>query len=55
MRFAVLTAVIALFATAVVASDLKNRQDCYPSYCNCNEDGCTSNSPACCANGSCPC
>lgn len=24
-----------------------------PKNCNCNEDGCTADSPACCANGTC--
>ncbi|KAF8199781.1 hypothetical protein K438DRAFT_1822502 [Mycena galopus ATCC 62051] len=56
MRFSLITAVIALFATAVMASDpMKARQTCYPSTCDCNEDGCTASSPSCCANGSCPC
>ncbi|KAJ7786691.1 hypothetical protein B0H14DRAFT_3506647 [Mycena olivaceomarginata] len=53
MRFAVITAVIALFATAVAGSSIQAR--CFPDTCDCNEDGCTASSPACCANGSCPC
>ncbi|KAJ7745468.1 hypothetical protein DFH07DRAFT_776772 [Mycena maculata] len=47
MCFSVL--VVALFATVVAASgELKNRQDCFPSTCDCNEDGCSASSLACC-------
>ncbi|KAJ7066024.1 hypothetical protein C8F01DRAFT_1248056 [Mycena amicta] len=58
MRFAVLTVLVAFIASAAAGAaspNLKARQDCYPSYCDCNEDGCTASSPNCCANGSCPC
>ncbi|KAK7000694.1 hypothetical protein R3P38DRAFT_3055143 [Favolaschia claudopus] len=54
MRFAVIAAVIALFATSAVAvTPVQGR--CYPDYCNCGESSCSPSSPACCANGSCPC
>ncbi|KAJ7202327.1 hypothetical protein GGX14DRAFT_570829 [Mycena pura] len=47
MRFAVVAAVLALFATAAAGSSIQAR--CFPDTCNCNEDGCTADSPSCCA------
>ncbi|KAJ7045876.1 hypothetical protein C8F04DRAFT_1388433 [Mycena alexandri] len=55
MRFAVIAAVIALFATSAIAGSMENNKarQCFPDYCSCNEDSCSG--PACCDNGSCPC
>ncbi|KAJ7627244.1 hypothetical protein FB45DRAFT_868477 [Roridomyces roridus] len=46
MRFTVL--IVTLFATYAAAASLEKKQ-CYPASCDCNESGCSSSSPACCA------
>ncbi|OCL11563.1 hypothetical protein AOQ84DRAFT_373854 [Glonium stellatum] len=48
MRFIVLASV--LFAAMVAANPLNRLES---RDCNCNEDGCTPDSPPCCANGTC--
>ncbi|KAJ7451778.1 hypothetical protein B0H11DRAFT_2075082 [Mycena galericulata] len=49
MRFSLNFFIVALFATVVASASLENSKKCFPSTCDCNEDGCTPSSPACCA------